>query len=291
MEHLAIYEVPSLVQIGKTEFREVYGERLYIAYATLGWPNTNEVRAQIAIWKHVVAARLIDEVRGLNDDETYNVGLGGNDFLDIESTKKIWKPILDALKQAGYRAARSKSRKTGSPTRISKKRFNNLRLKPELVPLPLWGRSVCSVLGRHSSRWRKIRKQVLEAASGTCEICGTHQEKGMICHEQWHYDDAQHIATLIGFEIVCSDCNLVLHSGWSSILVFGTALNDPAKALELWIRRETHIERVNGIAAEEKLAVQKYSGALHSERSKHEWSIRISAEVIQRFPFLNGIGL
>ncbi len=291
MEQQLFKAAPSLVQIGKIDIREVYGERLCVANAILAWPNTNEARAQVAIWKHVVAARLLDDVCDLTNDEIYNVAIEGLDFLNISGTKKQWGPIVDALKQAGYKPARKQSRKTDSLTRITRKRFESLRLKPELVPSSLWRRSLCSTLGRHSSQWRAIRKQVIESTDGKCDICRARQEKGMICHEQWNYDDTQHIAMLVGFELVCADCNLVLHGGWSSVLTAETAQHDPAKALELWIRRETHMERVNGITAEEKQAVQEYAGALHAKRSKHTWNVGISAELIQCFPFLYGIKL
>ncbi len=70
-----------------------------------------------------------------------------------------------------------------------------------------------------------------------------------------------------------------------------TEERDPAKALEILIRRETQMNRVNGITDEEKQAVYEYAGRQHGERSKHRWRVKIAAGIVQRFPSLRGIKL
>jgi len=68
-------------------------------------------------------------------------------------------------------------------------------------------------------------------------------------------------------------------------------MRDPVKALEFWIRRETHIERVNGITGQEKQLAYNYAGKQHSERSQHRWRIKIAPEIRQSFAFLKGVKL
>jgi hypothetical protein len=43
----------------------------------------------------------------------------------------------------------------------------------------------------------------------------------MICHEKWGYDDKRLVATLLGFEIHCSNCDLVVHAGRAFKLGYG----------------------------------------------------------------------
>src|SRR5437763_3171522 len=75
-----------------------------------------------------------------------------------------------------------------------------LRARPELVPKPLWGKSGSNLLRWQD--WRIIRDSELEKAHHCCAVC-SHLGPGLICHEQWLYDDEQKTATLNGFEIHC----------------------------------------------------------------------------------------
>ena len=94
-----------MVHVNRLELREVYGERFCVGEVTLEWPQTNAVKAIVAIWDHVVASRLLDQVYKLDSGEICEVGIGGLDFL-YNSAKKYWHPILDALKTAGYKPTR-----------------------------------------------------------------------------------------------------------------------------------------------------------------------------------------
>lgn len=91
-------------------------------------------------------------------------------------------------------------------------------LTPALVPHPLWRKSVYNALPR--KRWEALRRTVQEAAANACIHCGAKYDSHMVCHEVWAYDDVKHVATLTAFEIVCRDCNSVLHLG-KSLLIGG----------------------------------------------------------------------
>jgi hypothetical protein len=82
------------------------------------------------------------------------------------------------------------------------------RLQPELVPRRFWGISAQELLG---SAWRRrIRPQALsEAKDGRCTRCGA--PDGRILHEEWEYDDADGVATLVGLAPVCKACHAVAH--------------------------------------------------------------------------------
>lgn len=59
------------------------------------------------------------------------------------------------------------------------------RLMPALVPAPLWGRSVYQILRatRRGGAWKRLRADVVDRAGGDCHVCGTHQDRFMVCHE------------------------------------------------------------------------------------------------------------
>ncbi|HKJ37284.1 MAG TPA: hypothetical protein VJ972_00790, partial [Anaerolineales bacterium] len=212
----------------------------------------------------------------------------GLDFLFTRETRVIWQPILDEMKKLDYKVSRKKSWGKNDLHRITKKYYEGLLLKPELVPVPLWGKSLYNTL-KGNAKWRRIRKQVLEAALGKCQICQSHYEKGMLCHEKWNYDETNFTATLTGFELVCPDCNFVLHYGRSGQIIVGTSMSNPEKAVELYIRRDIHMERINQLSRAQCQRVLFHANQEHGRRSKKKWKIKISPELRKQFPEIKGI--
>lgn len=84
-------------------------------------------------------------------------------------------------------------------------------LRPALVPEPLWGVSASNLLTR--KQWQTIRTEMLQRDEHRCVYCGQQQEKGLICHEVWTYDEDTRVATLSAMSIVCRACSGVLHIG------------------------------------------------------------------------------
>ncbi|MBA3532718.1 MAG: hypothetical protein H0T73_12405 [Ardenticatenales bacterium] len=167
-----------------------------------------------------------------------------------------------------------------------------LKLKPALVPSPLWYRSVCKVLGSKSKAWRSIRAQVLDAAKEACYHCGAHHAKGMICHEVWDYDDSSHIARLNRFNLVCPDCDAVLHFGFTFVLAFRQEAEGKANVIaEQRERVVAQLKQVNSISEAEALAVMEFAGRQHSERSRHSWQIEIASSLIDAYPLLANLRL
>ena len=133
--------------------------------------------------------------------------------------------------------------------------------------------------------WRKIRQDAREASGGTCDICGEPERTGMICHEEWEYEDAAHVAVLTRFRWICPDCNGVIHIGGGAYSYSGDLQRDPGMlVLE-------HMIAVNGMDLDQATAALIEANHAYDERSSHEWSVRLSDDVIQRYPFLMDVSL
>lgn len=145
------------------------------------------------------------------------------------------------------------------------------KLKPELVPEPLWRLSAYRILSR--SQWEKIRASILGEQGNRCSVCGLTQHKGMICHEIWDYDERQLLATLTGLAILCPQCSNIHHIGLARVQ--GVA----EEALK-------HMIHVNGMSLKDATAVVKQSFRDWRRRSQHRWGVAVSKELLSRFPQL-----
>jgi hypothetical protein len=182
-------------------------------------------------------------------------------------------------------AKRAKSR------RITRRYYDRLLLKPEMIPRPLWRRSVASKLDR--ATWRSIRGKVSAAAGGRCQICGASYEKGMICHEKWLYNDSQHTATLTSFQLICRDCSSIIHWGRTVIwLVEGQAMGSRQESIDnLIAKKRSHLQAVNRMASEDLDQLFDYAGLLHHRRSEQKWRVRILPALRRTFSELKGLRL
>jgi hypothetical protein len=97
--------------------------------------------------------------------------------------------------------------------------LTKLKLTPDLVPKPLWGKNAHQLFGRRAL-WKKIRSETLEAAHHACEVCSLvpspiHGDR-LTCHEVWHYDEKRCVATLTGLRIHCTKCDSAVHMGMAA---------------------------------------------------------------------------
>jgi hypothetical protein len=158
------------------------------------------------------------------------------------------------------------------------------KLKPALVPRPLWGRSLYRKLPR--KQWQALRRSVLEAAANTCAYCAAVYEKNMVCHEVWAYDDLNHVATLTAFEIGCRDCDSVSHFGHTLVSAGDDALDDRGDHVI------AQLMKVNGISEREAHKLLDDAFGKWMDRSKHKtWAIQIAPELIERHPILTDVKL
>jgi len=85
------------------------------------------------------------------------------------------------------------------------------KLIPELIPAPLNGLSAHRML-KGKVAWKRIRNAALEEAGHRCVHC-RQRGKILFCHEKWRFDAQRSTVKLYGFEMVCEQCNSVLHAG------------------------------------------------------------------------------
>jgi hypothetical protein len=143
-----------------------------------------------------------------------------------------------------------------------------LRLQPEPVPRLLWGISAQELLG---SAWKRcIRPQALdEAQDSRCLRCGA--LGNLDVHEQWEYDDAESVATVVGLIPICKDCHAVVHIDQVPANYFDRALR--------------HLAAVNGITLGEAQALVDDAYAACERRPVFvPWRVEISSHVVERYP-------
>jgi len=107
------------------------------------------------------------------------------------------------------------------------------KLTLNLVPQNLWGQNLRSVLSRRD--WDLVRKDCYKRAQFRCEICGDVGKKHPVeCHEQWNYDDTNHILTLTGLLALCPSCHQVKHWGRSEGVGLGQVIRNHLMQVNGW---------------------------------------------------------
>jgi hypothetical protein len=152
------------------------------------------------------------------------------------------------------------------------KRKNVAPLIPELVPGPLWGRSAHKMLGSKAVWKKQIRGDTLTNSNNCCSVCKS-SEGRMTCHERWGYDDRQSVATLLGFEIHCSNCDLVVHAGRAFKLGYGDIVI-------------SHLCAMNQCDIKHAVAILNEAMNVWTERSKKDWRIKVASFLVERYPEL-----
>jgi hypothetical protein len=151
-----------------------------------------------------------------------------------------------------------------------------LRLVPELVPRPLWGRSPHRMRARRFAWTKKIRPDALAKAKNCCSICGSGDGR-LICHDLWHYDDKAATATLVGFEIHCGKCDAATHSG---------------RLMNKGLPKEVEIDALKHFCSVNRCTPKVFRCVLESamdqwhKRSEKQWTVKVAAPLIERYPEL-----
>ncbi len=141
-----------------------------------------------------------------------------------------------------------------------------IKLAVELIPSTCHFSNVRTTV--KASEWDKIRFLSYEAADNKCQICGdTGKNQGykhnVECHEIWHYDDENHVQTLIGLISLCPTCHQVKHIGRA----FAIGKQNQAIAQLIKVNKWTPIQTAKHI---------EDAFILHKERSKYKWSLDLS---------------
>ena len=136
----------------------------------------------------------------------------------------------------------------------------NLKLTIELVPRPLWGKSIYNCLSREE--WSFLRRKIIHERGHKCEICSS-TEGPLSLHEIWQYDDERKIQRFVGFRLLCSFCHSIKHFGRSQTLAREGKL-DLNKLIE-------HFCKVNNCSIEEFKKHYNEVWDCWEQRSSFEW--------------------
>jgi len=136
------------------------------------------------------------------------------------------------------------------------------RLTVELVPKPLWGKNLRSILP--PARWAELRCHCLDVANHRCAGCGA---PGNHCHEVWEYDDIMFVQRLRTLACLCSRCHDVVHLGHAQLEGRGEQAFRTLMAVNEW----------DSFQANEHI---KWAAGKWRWRNKHRWSQDISNVVV-----------
>ena len=150
--------------------------------------------------------------------------------------------------------------------------MQEFKLRPHLVPKPLWGKSAANLLKR--ADWERIRREALQAARHACQVCSDAESaSGLNCHELWDYDDEHGTATLVGLRIQCRNCDSAVHMGRAVRRGF----SDTAIA---------QLVKVNGISPREAKTLYRSAMDEWKRRNKKHWRIVVAKSLVERYPEL-----
>ena len=90
--------------------------------------------------------------------------------------------------------------------------LDNARLTIELVPSTCYFSEVRDHIS--TKDWDRLSQQTYKEAGYRCSVCGgVGQQERLFCSENWHYDDENHLQTLLGLIALCSPCHECKESG------------------------------------------------------------------------------
>jgi hypothetical protein len=153
--------------------------------------------------------------------------------------------------------------------------MSDLRLYAEMVPEGSWYENARSWLTQRE--WTTVRTAVYRLFGGKCSVCGDEPARGRLhCHEQWSYDDATGVQSLVGLTALCARCHDIKHLG--SLMA---RVEDGKASLSAAVR---HFCRVNGCTVETFDDHVRAVVAQWEERSRRQW------RVVSRIDFAGWLG-
>lgn len=138
---------------------------------------------------------------------------------------------------------------------MSEKKFK-LMMRP--VPDSCWYSNLRSALP--PKIWDILRKDAYARANGRCMICGA-PRKRLEAHEDWVYDEQNHVQRLNDIVALCHDCHAVIHIGRTQL----TGDEDRAIA---------HFCKVNDCSYSDYIKALKQANEYHARLNKvDEWKL------------------
>lgn len=137
--------------------------------------------------------------------------------------------------------------------------FSQMPLQINIVPKTAWYKNLRTYFSENE--WRKIRKYVYKRANYQCEICGGVGKKHKVeAHEEWIYDDENHIQKLDRIYALCPACHLCKHPGYAKV-------NYRQKEV---VEQLMKVNKYDLDAANQQI---REAMAVYLERSNHEWTL------------------
>ena len=135
------------------------------------------------------------------------------------------------------------------------------KLTIELVPRSAWFKNLRSMIP--PEQWDSLRRGTYRRVGYKCEICGGVGPRHPVeCHEKWEYDDANHIANLVGLYGLCPACHEVKHIGLAQIN------GRLPQAI-------VHLAAINGLTERQSRGMVKEAFEVWERRSQHGWTVNI----------------
>jgi 5-methylcytosine-specific restriction endonuclease McrA len=132
------------------------------------------------------------------------------------------------------------------------------------VPDSCWYSNLRTILP--AKIWDVIRKDAYAKADGRCMICGA-KVKRLEAHEDWSYDEVNHIQKLERILALCHNCHSVIHIGRTQLM------GDEEKAIR-------HFCKVNECNYSDYIRALKIANETHQRLNKvSEW--KLDARVIE----------
>ena len=153
-----------------------------------------------------------------------------------------------------------------------KVRPNEIQLKIELVPKPLWYKNLWKSLKESDNLkvWYDLKQEIIAKEGNQCWICGTNTEK-ILLGQFYIYDDLNHIQILGDVHLLCDLCHKVKHFGFWTLTTAGQIQLEQASLTEANL--VSHFCTVNRVNIQ---FFQKYfdiAYALYEKRSQFiNWS-------------------
>jgi hypothetical protein len=112
--------------------------------------------------------------------------------------------------------------------------------------------------------WEKIKKITFTKAGRNCQICGDYcPNSSLICHENWQYDDTNHIQILDEFIALCPTCQKVKQKEVACIKRLDNFPYQQLARVNRWTIKKT-----------KQYVDEQYQ--TWKKRSQHEWELDIS---------------
>lgn len=144
-----------------------------------------------------------------------------------------------------------------------------MKLTIELVPTPLWEKSLHKLLSKTNPKaWADIKHEIFEKEGILCYICNK-KIMPLSAHEFWTYDDVNKVQKLDSIHHLCNLCHKVKHLGFWLKTVDGMDIMKEESISEDDII--DHFCKINNCSKEDYEKQKEEAFLIHKKRSLFDW--------------------